>query len=202
MTALVRYQLVDFANSSRWLWPAIGFLLGLIGLTALALGPAPSAYGLIAPLLALMAAWCGWVVGSAVAPGQWQIAMVAVGGRERVLLARWFAALLCAAPAFGCALIGAELGRQHAAHASGPWTLGVLAHLVATVFGVSLGLLLAAGLGERGGRPIPQAESTPQSVLISIACSLVALLLYAGALGAVAFTLAAGGVAAAALTRD
>jgi hypothetical protein len=202
MTVLIRYQLVDFLNSNRWLWPAIGYLLGLIGLTALALGAAPSTYGLIAPLLALMAGWCGWVTASTADPAHWQLSMVAVGGRERVLLARWFAALLSATPAFGGALVAAEVGRQHAAHASGLWGLGVLAHLLVTVFGTSLGVLLASWVGVRAGRPVPSAESTPRAVLLLAASSFVSLLLYAGVLGAVAFSLIALGLAAAALNTD
>ncbi|CAN5627461.1 hypothetical protein BH10ACT8_BH10ACT8_13100 [soil metagenome] len=140
MRTLVRQQLSSFVRGARWLWPILTYLLVLILLTALAIRPAHAAYGFIAPMLVLTAAWFGWLVSSATEPPLFQVTMVAVGARERALGARWIAAALTTVPLFLLGVIAAEIGRQAGSSGTGLWWAGVGLHLLDTLLGAGLGV--------------------------------------------------------------
>jgi hypothetical protein len=183
---LVRQQLSSFVRGARWLWPILTYLLVLILLTALAIRPAHAAYGFIAPVLVLTAAWFGWLVSSATEPPLFQVTMVAVGARERALGARWIAAALTTVPLFLLGVIAAEIGRQAGSSGTGLWWAGVGLHLLDTLLGAGLGVLLGAQLTEREGRPVPTGESTPLAALIIVLVCGIGAVGYLGAVGALA----------------
>jgi hypothetical protein len=200
MRTLIRFEVTNFVRSGRWLWPLVVYVLVIIGLTALAVRPAHLAYGLVAPVLLGISAWFGWLVCCSLEAPLWHLTMVAVGGRERVLIGRWVVALLTTVVPVVVGVVGAEIGRQADARQPGIWALGIVSEVLAAVFGASLGVLLGATVTQRHGRSVPQGESTPKAVLVIVLTCPSALLTYAGALGALAFLLATMGVAIAALT--
>ncbi|MGX7681929.1 hypothetical protein ACSMXN_23850 [Jatrophihabitans sp. DSM 45814] len=199
MRTLLRQELSSYIRSGQWLWPLISYVLVLIIFTALAVHPAPAAYGFIAPALLMISAWTGWLICSGRQAPVWQIAMVAVGGRERALFARWLSAVVAASPYFVLGVIAAEVGRQSGADRTGVWWGGIGLHLLVMVLGASIGIVLGVNLTERRGLPVPPGESTPLAALIIVAVCGFGAIGYAGAIGALILALATVGVTAAAL---
>jgi hypothetical protein len=200
VNALVRFELSTFLRAGQWIWPTILFVLGLIGLTAVAINPAHAAYGLIAPVLLALSAWFGWLISSALPEPVFHIAIVSVGGRERALAARWLSVVLACTPMFVLAALAAEIARQGGSNRTGIWWGGIGSHLLATLFGVGLGVLLGARLTQRDGRPVPLGESTPKAALAIVLLCGAGALPYAGLVFAVLFLLATIGVTVSALT--
>jgi hypothetical protein len=126
--------------------------------------------------------------------------MIAVGGRERTLVARWVCALLAAAPLFVLAVIAAEIGRQSSSDAAGLWWGGIGLHLLVAVLGAGIGTLLGVQLTEREGNPVPAGESTPLAALVIVLVCGVGAIGYAGAIGVLALVLITIAVSIAAVT--
>ncbi|MCW2490873.1 MAG: hypothetical protein JWN47_237 [Frankiales bacterium] len=200
MTTMIRQELTSLFRSGQWVWPVISYLITLVVLTALAIRPAHAAYGFVAPVLLIGSAWAGWLITSRTQGPLWQITMIAVGGRERTLVARWACALLAAAPLFVLAVIAAEIGRQSSSDAAGLWWGGIGLHLLVAVLGAGIGTLLGVQLTEREGNPVPAGESTPLAALVIVLVCGVGAIGYAGAIGVLALVLITVAVSIAAVT--
>ncbi|UQX88489.1 hypothetical protein M6D93_00445 [Jatrophihabitans telluris] len=173
-----------------WVWPIALYALALIGIGALAVGPEHWAYRLVTPALVLISGWLGWLIGSATPSSAWRVAVVALGGLERALAARWLAGIGASALPLIGAWIAVEVGHSSASAGGGLWWPGIWLQLVAAIFGTSVGLWLGFTVTEEAGQPVEPSVATAWACGGIAAAGVFALVPYIGILTAFLFVLA------------
>jgi hypothetical protein len=153
--ALVHYTLRDFVRSHRFLPPLVVFGVVLAVLYAVHPTPVLSSYGATALAMYPLGAWYTAALLGAEDPVQRQVTIVNSGGAGRVYLAKVGTAALVLSPLVLIALLlPAALGfLELPAHQSLlPYLgLGLLAHAVAGLTGVALGVLWSPPMVQRTG---------------------------------------------------
>lgn len=155
MTALVRYTLHDFVRSHRFLPPLIVFAMVFAVLYAVHPTPVLSSYGATALSMYPLGAWCTAVLLGAEDPVQRQVTIVSSGGPVRSHLAKMLGAGLLMSPLILIALlVPPALGLldlpEHQTIL--PYLgLGLLAHGVAALTGIALGLVWSPPVVRRAG---------------------------------------------------
>jgi hypothetical protein len=155
MTSLVHYNLRDFVRSHRFLPPLIVF--GVVFAVLYAVHPTPvlSSYGATALSMYPLAAWYTAVLLGAEDPVQREVTIVNSGSATRAHLAKVLTAgLLASTLILFALLLPAALGflKLPAHETLLPYLgIGLLAHAIAALTGVALGLLWSPPTVQRTG---------------------------------------------------
>jgi hypothetical protein len=147
---LLRYSMVDYARSQRWLPPSVVMLITLSVLYTTGGGATLAGYGVTAALLFPLTAWLTVGALNAEEPEQRWVTSVAAGGVGRVVATRVLAAclwaLLLSVLAVVWPLLLDDPGRR-----AGDFAIGLAAHAICAAGGAALGIVLARPLVDAPG---------------------------------------------------
>jgi hypothetical protein len=144
MRAGARYLLADAVRRKRVLAPLAFYLFAVVGTYVYNNNLVRDSMASTAVLLFAAAAWLGVAVGGAEPDSQRQITSVALGGIERLLVARALAASVLLAPLVVFALVEPiVVGAFERAPTASDLALGAAAHVLCATAGLVLGGALA-----------------------------------------------------------
>lgn len=145
MTAFVRYQLISFIRSLKFIPPAMVFLTWVFILYAYKNVPILSSYGVSSIALYLTMTWIAMAIFTMEEDSEKHILFTHVGGKQRYYAGKWFAALIIMIPltlfAIAYPLINGSFNRGMTV---GLYAMTFYSHMIFGIFGILVGTLFSA----------------------------------------------------------